>query len=209
LKIPKITFDRVISGDSNFLPAASPIRVKPERVLYRIQNRQNPEWSTEFRTQFPRFRVFQHLALKGLLEELNQRERVLLSFSTVNLRELPFLFFKLLTKQEEQKKVKLSLLHYLISEKYRFPLIPESPRRFYRSFEPKLEISRVWNPIPLPRPKRYIGVGHSDTGSRSSTPSWMELQSEEQEELPNNQRIKMLILRFLRFSSVAGSRPLR
>lgn len=77
----------------------------------------------------------------------------------------------ILTNQSKIKQNLDRVLQLIVDHEY-FELT--DPWREFLSFEPKLEIQKVWTEVKRLPPERYIGVGYNDHGTLSTAPSWKE-----------------------------------
>lgn len=74
----------------------------------------------------------------------------------------------ILTNQSIIKQNLGRVLQLIVDHEY---LELTDPWREFLSFEPKLEIQKVWTEVKRLPPERYIGVGYNDHGTLSTAPS--------------------------------------
>jgi len=117
----------------------------------------------------------QWLLCKECTIGLNKNERILLQLSALDASPEIYKFIKVISHFHNNIKFRREVIELLIDAKW--PLIPKQPYRYIRTFEPKLSITKVWLEKKKFPPKGYIGVGHNDSGSRSGSLAWQEIQS--------------------------------
>jgi hypothetical protein len=97
----------------------------------------------------------------------------------VKLTDEDYEVIELIFSDHSKSKQNLARILYLVTE-YNF-LELRDPFREYWSFEPKMEIQKVWTDIQKIPPKRFIGVGYNDHGTLSTAPSWKDQLSDDGE----------------------------
>lgn len=183
LKIPKKEATLAFNGRTKSLTIADSLyRGSAENTLWVVTPINLPGWSILFRCSHSRNLTLLHLTLKMLLEDLNKNEKFVMTMLTIGLREPEYQVLELILSN--YSKIKVLRSEILDECRHSSFLGIEDPLRQLRSFEPRLEISKMWTERAKLAPKRYIGVGYTDHGSISSTPSWKEQMIEDGEVRP-------------------------
>lgn len=166
-----------MSGDLKSLGIAehSLRRESADKILVRMVPARLPGWTVEIYSTHRKEENLRHLLLKWAFERLNQREIIVLKLLSLNCSKHWFLIIKFLLKNLMFERYLCSeLIHRMMAKE----LLPTDwdPLRTYYGYKPSVAIHRLWTEVVRIPPKRFIGVGHSDHGMLSSTPSWKEQQ---------------------------------
>lgn len=201
-------FQLAIKGVTKSLPVAS-LSLSGElanRVLWVVTPRRLPGWTIVFRSTHPWLSTLRHLLLKFLYMELNQNEIVVIQMLCVKLTDEDYEVIELILSDHSKTKQNLARVLHLVSE-YNFLGLRDPVREFW-SFEPRLEIQKVWTEIQKIPPKRFIGVGYNDHGTLSTAPSWKE-QLTDDGEVTHPANLLKFHLEYLLGSSLSRNSSLR
>lgn len=179
--IPRYKFQLALKGETKSLPeAAFPLSGESaNKVLWIVTPRVLPGWTIVYRSTHSWKHTLRHLLLKFLFQELNKNEMVVIQMLAVKLTDEDYEILEMILSNHLSKKVLLARVLQLLSD-YNY-LETVQPAREFLSFEPRMEIQKVWTQEKRIPPKRYIGVGYNDHGTLSTAPSWKDQLSEDGE----------------------------
>lgn len=183
LRISKECWDNFLRQDKKSLPERSlPSSDHLRNHLLILVTPYEPQgWNIFLTSSATRGNFKGWLLTKALLMDLSSTEKFLLEYLTAGDESwIHFLVDKSLDFSIKRIH-KIRLLEYLylqddIPGRHRFS------RRFLSSFQPSLEIFKVWMEKKRIPAKRFVGIGYLDHGSLGSGPSWKEQMLEERDQ---------------------------
>jgi len=168
-------------GDTKSLPEAR-FSINGElanRVLWVVTPTNLPGWTIVYQSSHNWITSLRHLLLKFLYQSLNKNEMTVIQMLCVKLTDEDYEIIELILKDHSKIKQNLARILQLVSD-YSFLGLKDPVREFW-SFEPRMEIQKVWTEIRRIPPKRFIGIGYNDHGTLSTAPSWKDQLSDDGE----------------------------
>lgn len=208
MKVNKNNFVHLMTGSFTSLPElVSLARITSERILAWVSPKELPGLGVLIHSTHTKEKTSQHLIAKWLhFGFLRKNERFAAQLLSVVLPDYKGEFQKFILSNEIRRSPDRQDLHRQLYE-WNQSLVPKDPKRYLFTFEPELNLSRVWMDRKRFPPKKFIGIGYSDQGTLSTRPAWQAQVLWNREEESLVEELKIILSQFRIQLPSQGSNP--